>query len=173
MLRKVFLNIALVWCMVSLGQAREETTVEECERNIPESLKNRICELRQYKTVEGKYMDRHMQCVLEVIGFVEDNGELVFQDLLGVLNMVDSALDHVPNLKKCKVKADECVTDSKANTFYTCFLGTSSAQAFKMAVDYGELIAAGKLSLDKPFNAETVSKEMKQIDDELCATAKR
>uniref|UniRef100_A0A1I8JV37 Uncharacterized protein n=1 Tax=Anopheles melas TaxID=34690 RepID=A0A1I8JV37_9DIPT len=158
----------LVWCLFSLGQARQEETVEECERNIPASLKGRVCELRQYKPVEGKDMDSHMQCVLEVLGFVEDNGELVFQELLGVLKMVDPDGDHSGSMKKCNAEAEKVDTSSKANTFYTCFLGTSSAQAFKYAVDYVELLRAGKLEMGTTFNADQVSALMKQIDDGLC-----
>uniref|UniRef100_A0A240PL02 Short form D7 salivary protein n=1 Tax=Anopheles epiroticus TaxID=199890 RepID=A0A240PL02_9DIPT len=168
MLRKSLLNAILVWCLFTLGQARQEGTVEECEKNIPASLKGRICELRQYTPVQGKDMDAHMQCVLEVVGFVEDNGELAFQELLGVLKMVDPTMDHAGNLKKCDAEAKKVDSSSKANAFYTCFLGTSSVQAFKYAVDYAELVRAGKLDSGAPFDADCVSRLMKEIDDGIC-----
>ncbi|XP_035919116.1 uncharacterized protein LOC118517250 [Anopheles stephensi] len=142
MLGKMLLTIVLAWCVLSLGQAREETTVEECEKNIAPSLKSRICELRQYKTVQGKDMDNHMQCVLEVIGFVEDTGDVVFQDLLAVLKTIDSSPDHLSNLKQCNSEADRVDSTSKANTFYTCILGTSSSETFRKAFNYGGLTAA-------------------------------
>ena len=59
-----------------LLQARKESTVEECEKNIGDSLKDRVCELRQYTPVSSDDMDKHMQCVLEVVGFVDGNGEV-------------------------------------------------------------------------------------------------
>ncbi|XP_052897043.1 uncharacterized protein LOC128303975 [Anopheles moucheti] len=169
MLGKNLLIVALVCYMFSLGQTRKEETVEECEKNIPESLKGRVCELRQYTPVQGKDMDSHMQCVLEVVGFVEETGDVVFQELLGVLKMADAKLDHASNIKKCKAEADQVASSSKANTFYTCFLKTSSSQAFKTAVDYVELILAGKLRSDMPFDVNRVAALMKQIDDGLCS----
>uniref|UniRef100_A0A1Y9H241 D7 short form salivary protein n=1 Tax=Anopheles dirus TaxID=7168 RepID=A0A1Y9H241_9DIPT len=168
MLSKLILNVGLIWCLVSVGQAREEETVEECEKTMPASLKNRLCEVRKYTTVQGGDMDKHMQCVLEVVGFVEDNGDVNFQELLGVLKMVDPNLDHAVNIKECVGKATQVAASKKANTFYTCFLSTSSSSAFKSAVDYAELIRAEKLTDEEPFNAELVAALIAEIDDGLC-----
>ncbi|XP_049301700.1 37 kDa salivary gland allergen Aed a 2-like [Anopheles funestus] len=169
MLGKILLKVALLWCILALVKAREEETVEQCEQVMPQSLKGRICEIRQYTPVKGQDMDNHMQCVLQVIGFVEESGDVVFQELLGLLKMTDSKQDHVGNIKTCKAEADQVASSSKANKFYTCFLKTSSSQAFKMAFDYVELLLAGKIRSDMPFDASRVSMLMRQIDDGLCA----
>ncbi|XP_053673010.1 37 kDa salivary gland allergen Aed a 2-like [Anopheles nili] len=168
MVMKMLSIVGLVWCLVALGQARKESTVEECEQNLSDSLKPRLCQLRQYETVDSEDMDKHMHCVLEVVGFVDDNGDLEFQELLGVLKVVDSGLDHVSNMKKCDAESSKFSGSKKANTFYTCFLRTSSEPAFKNAVDYVELLRAGKLKQNAPFNANQVSALIKEIDDGLC-----
>ncbi|XP_058121346.1 uncharacterized protein LOC131293484 [Anopheles ziemanni] len=169
MMKNIFIAFGLVWCMVLLVQAGKPKTVEECEKNIPASLKNRICELRQYQTDSSPDMDKHMQCVLEVVGFVDEMGNVEFQELLGVLKVVDSSGDHAANIKKCVAEASSVLTSSqKANAFYTCFLGTSSASGFKKAVDYVELLRAGKLKAGSPFNFGIVQGLIKEIDDGLC-----
>uniref|UniRef100_A0A182JJI8 Uncharacterized protein n=1 Tax=Anopheles atroparvus TaxID=41427 RepID=A0A182JJI8_ANOAO len=168
MIKKLLFAFGLVWCLVSLVQAGKPSTVEECEKNIPASLKNRICELRQYQTVDTPDMDKHMQCILEVVGFVDENGEVEFQELLGLLKTVEPAGDHASNIKKCVAEAAKVDVAKKANTFYTCFLSTSSASGFKKAVDYVELLRAGKLKTNSPFNVGVVQDLIKEIDDGLC-----
>nr|AAP68775.2 D7r2 salivary protein [Anopheles cracens] len=195
MLERLFLSVGLVYCLISLGQvvthriviyfknelntlkdnsilpnkqAREESTVEECEKNIPYALKDHVCELRKYIPVVGDDMDKHMQCVLEVIGFVTDSGEVKVNDLLSLLQKVDSNVNHAANVKKCVTDASSEVSAKKANTFYTCFLGTSSSPAFKNAVDYNELLKAGKMQSSEPFEEKRVAALIKEIDDGLC-----
>uniref|UniRef100_A0A240PNC6 Short form D7 salivary protein n=1 Tax=Anopheles epiroticus TaxID=199890 RepID=A0A240PNC6_9DIPT len=168
MFQKIFLSVGLVWCLMSLGQARQEKTVEECEKNIADSLKDRVCELRQYTPVNSDDMDKHMQCVLEVVGFVNENGGVNESDLLGLLQRVDSGVDHASNIRKCVTEASTVGNGKKANTFYTCFLGTSSLVAFKNAVDYNELLRAGKMRLSDPFDMGRVTALIKEIDDGLC-----
>uniref|UniRef100_A0A182QYL5 Uncharacterized protein n=1 Tax=Anopheles farauti TaxID=69004 RepID=A0A182QYL5_9DIPT len=168
MMKKLLLSVGLVWCLISLGQARKESTVEECEKNIPASLKDRVCELRQYTPVASDDMDQHMQCILEVVGFVTASGEVKENDLLSLLQKVDSSVDHAANIRKCVTDASNEASTKKANTFYTCFLGTSSSSGFKNAVDYNELLKAGKLQSGEPFNASRVASLIKEIDDGLC-----
>uniref|UniRef100_A0A182MNM2 Uncharacterized protein n=1 Tax=Anopheles culicifacies TaxID=139723 RepID=A0A182MNM2_9DIPT len=148
--------------------ARKESTVEECEKNIAASLKDRVCELRQYTPVSSSDMDNHMQCVLEVVGFVNENGEVKENDLLALLQRVDSSVPHATNMRKCVTEASGVDSAKKANTFYTCFLGTSSLDSFKSAVDYNELLRAGKMQLSDPFDMGRVSTLIKEIDDGLC-----
>ncbi|XP_049301699.1 37 kDa salivary gland allergen Aed a 2-like [Anopheles funestus] len=168
MLKKLLLSVGLVWCLITLGQARKESTVEECEKNIPASLKDRVCELRQYTPVSSDDMDKHMQCVLEVVGFVNGNGEVKENELLTLLQRVDSSVAHAANMKKCATEASTVGNAKKANTFYTCFLGTSSSASFKNAVDYNELLKAGKMRLSDPFDMSRVTAMIKEIDDGLC-----
>ncbi|XP_040166148.1 37 kDa salivary gland allergen Aed a 2-like [Anopheles arabiensis] len=168
MFKKLLLSVGLVWCLISLGQARKESTVEECEKNIGDSLKDRVCELRQYTPVSSDDMDKHMQCVLEVVGFVDGNGEVKESVLLDLLQRVDSGVNHAANMKKCVTEASTSGSDKKANTFYTCFLGTSSLAGFKNAVDYNELLKAGKMQTSDPFDMNRVAALIKEIDDGLC-----
>ncbi|XP_053661917.1 37 kDa salivary gland allergen Aed a 2-like [Anopheles marshallii] len=168
MMKKILLSIGLVWCLISLGQARKESTVEECEKNIADSLKDRVCELRQYTPVSSDDMDNHMQCVLEVVGFVNENGGVKENELLTLLQRVDSSVDHAANMRKCETEASTVGNAKKANTFYTCFLGTSSSAGFKNAVDYNELLRAGKMQQSDPFDMGRVSALIKEIDDGLC-----
>uniref|UniRef100_A0A2M3ZL83 Putative pbp/gobp family n=1 Tax=Anopheles braziliensis TaxID=58242 RepID=A0A2M3ZL83_9DIPT len=95
MLKQLLLTVGLVWCLVGLVQAGEPKTVEDCEKNIPASLKDRICELRQYTPDTSPDMDKHMQCVLRVVGFVDRNGEVEFQELLGLLTIAEPRGKHV------------------------------------------------------------------------------
>ncbi|XP_050078696.1 37 kDa salivary gland allergen Aed a 2-like [Anopheles maculipalpis] len=168
MMNKLLLTLGLVWCLISLGQARQEKTVEECEKNIPASLRDRVCELRQYTPVNSDDMDKHMQCILEVVGFVNENGGVKESELLTLLQTVDSTVAHPANIKKCVTQASNVGNAKKANTFYTCFLGTSSSTSFKNAVDYNELLKAGKLQKGAPFDASVVAAKVKEIDDGLC-----
>ncbi|XP_058057808.1 37 kDa salivary gland allergen Aed a 2-like [Anopheles bellator] len=168
MLKQLALTVGLVWCLVSLVQA-EPQTVEECEKNIPASLKNRVCELRQYKTDASPDMDKHMQCVLRVTGFVDEAGEVEFQELRGLLEIVQPGGKHVENIKKCVAESSKVGASKKANTFYTCFLQTDSESGFKQAVDYSELVRAGKLKANTPYNRAQVTKLIKEIDDGLCS----
>ncbi|XP_053673279.1 37 kDa salivary gland allergen Aed a 2-like [Anopheles nili] len=168
MLVKMLPIVGLVWCLLALAQARKESTVEECEQNLSDSLKPRLCQLRQYETVDSEDMDRHMHCVLEVVGFVKDSGDVASEKLLEMLKVVDSSHDHVSNVEKCAAESSKFSGSKMANTFYTCFLGTSSESAFKNAVDYVELLRAGKLKQNAPFDANQVSALIKEIDDGLC-----
>uniref|UniRef100_A0A182QHU1 Uncharacterized protein n=1 Tax=Anopheles farauti TaxID=69004 RepID=A0A182QHU1_9DIPT len=153
---KLALKFGLAWCLLAMAQAREENSPEECEKNIAASLKDRICELRQYATVEGEDMDKHVQCVLE------------FQEVLGLLKIVDPNLDHAVNIKKCDGEAATVDASKKANTFYTCFLGTSSAPTYKVAMDFVKLIRAGKMHVEGKFDAGEVAARIKEVDDGLC-----
>ncbi|XP_035775716.1 37 kDa salivary gland allergen Aed a 2-like isoform X2 [Anopheles albimanus] len=168
MLKLFLLTVVLVWCMVAIVQAGEPKTVEECEKNIPASLKDRICELRQYTPDTSPDMDKHMQCVLRVVGFVDRNGEVEFQELLGLLTIAEPRGKHAENIKKCAAESAKVDASKKANTFYTCFLTTDSVEAFKMSVDFVELIRAGKLNPSSPFNAGQIKTLIKEIDDGLC-----
>uniref|UniRef100_A0A182ITG1 Short form D7 salivary protein n=1 Tax=Anopheles atroparvus TaxID=41427 RepID=A0A182ITG1_ANOAO len=168
-LSKAFLTSFLAWCVIAMVQVTEAAkTVEECERQIPASLKGRLCEVRQYKIIDGPDMDKHMDCVMKALKIVDKEGRGDYHKLYTPMNSIERDRKHDLNLETCIGKTFKLPNvGGRANAFYKCMLNSNSADSFKKAFDLIELIRAGKLSKFAKYSDE-VPKMMKKIDAKIC-----
>ncbi|XP_050078681.1 37 kDa salivary gland allergen Aed a 2-like [Anopheles maculipalpis] len=164
MFRKVF-SVAVVICgLLALVQAAKK--VEQCEKRLPASLKNKLCDIRQYKLLEGNDMEKHIDCVMKALGFVYPDGTGNYHALIKPLNAIENDRKHGLNLETCGGNRDK-PKGKRAYAFYKCMLQSSSAESFKKVFDMTELVKAGKLPSTARFSSQ-VETLMKQIDDKIC-----
>ncbi|XP_058121612.1 37 kDa salivary gland allergen Aed a 2-like [Anopheles ziemanni] len=166
MISKVVISFFAIIALVQLAEAAK--TVAECEKQMPSSLKGRLCELRQYKIIDGQDMDKHMDCVMKTIGFVDKDGRGDYHKLIKPLNAIEKHKKHDFNLETCMGKTFRLPNaGSRANAFYKCMLQSDSAESFKKVFDLTELILAGKLSAGAQYDNKAANM-MKKIDAKIC-----
>uniref|UniRef100_A0A182QZE4 Short form D7 salivary protein n=1 Tax=Anopheles farauti TaxID=69004 RepID=A0A182QZE4_9DIPT len=166
MFTKVIL-VAFFACALYISTAQAENTVEQCEKQMPASLKGKLCDIRQYKIVPGADADKHMDCVMKAVGFVDAEGRGEYHKLYKPLNAVEKHRKHDYNLEKCMGDTMNLPKEQRANGFYKCLLQSSSGNAFKKVFDLTELVKAGKLSSIAQYSP-AVEKIMKKIDEKIC-----
>ncbi|XP_049301705.1 37 kDa salivary gland allergen Aed a 2-like [Anopheles funestus] len=165
MLKAVFFVYLFALCfVVAVVQC---DTVQECEDKLPASLKSRLCEIRQYKIIEGPDMDKHIDCVMKAVGFVYSDGRGDYHKLYDPLNAIEEDRRHDVNLETCIGESVRVPASQRAHVFYKCLLNTTSGRTFKKVFDLKELVKAGKVPKHARYTAE-VAQMMKDIDAKLC-----
>uniref|UniRef100_A0A182F4B6 Uncharacterized protein n=1 Tax=Anopheles albimanus TaxID=7167 RepID=A0A182F4B6_ANOAL len=150
------------------GIAGEPKTVEECEKNIPASLKDRICELRQYTPDTSPDMDKHMQCVLRVVGFVDRNGEVERNVVLSALDEVESHDGiYTDSVDVCLSRTRKLPGTQRPNGFFSCMLATESAGNFQDALELRELKTASQWPEHQAFDRTKVQQQIQEVNRQL------
>uniref|UniRef100_A0A240PK90 D7 short form salivary protein n=1 Tax=Anopheles epiroticus TaxID=199890 RepID=A0A240PK90_9DIPT len=159
--------VALLTCgLIAIAQAAK--TVQQCEKKMPASLKGRLCEIRQYKLLDGPEMDQHMDCVMKALDFVRPDGTGDYHKLIKPLNAVEKdQRKHGLNLENCGGNTQHLPVGKRANAYYKCLVESTSGDAFKKVFDTTELVKAGKLPGVAQYSA-MVDKLMKKIDAKIC-----
>uniref|UniRef100_A0A182PZH1 D7 short form salivary protein n=1 Tax=Anopheles farauti TaxID=69004 RepID=A0A182PZH1_9DIPT len=166
MSKQLILVACLTLRVICIVQAAK--TVKQCEKQLPASLKSKLCDIRQYKNVDGPDMDKHMDCVMKALEFVDATGRGDFQKLYKPMTAVDAdSRKHNVNIETCQGKTWRLERTVKAHEFYKCLLQSSSADAFKKVFDLTELVKAGKLPSTETYSAK-VEKMIKKIDAKVC-----
>uniref|UniRef100_A0A1Y9IW49 Short form D7 salivary protein n=1 Tax=Anopheles minimus TaxID=112268 RepID=A0A1Y9IW49_9DIPT len=164
MMKKVSFVFVVAFCFAVVVQGG---TVEECESQLPPSLKSRLCEIRQYTIIEGPEMDKHIDCVMRAVDFVYKDGRGDYHKLYDPLNEIERDRRHDVNLETCIGQSVRVPTSQRAHVFYKCLLNTTSGRTFKKVFDLKELIKAGKVPKHARYTAE-VAQMMKDVDAKLC-----
>ncbi|XP_053673311.1 37 kDa salivary gland allergen Aed a 2-like [Anopheles nili] len=142
-------------------------TIKECEKEMPLSLRSKLCEMRQFKNVDGPEMDKHMDCVLKSIGFVNAEGQGFYHNLIKPMNAIERDRKHDFNLETCMGKTQRKPFMERAHAFYRCMLDSTSSDTFKKVFDLTELINAGKLSAGTQYGPR-VAKMAKRLNKNRC-----
>ncbi|XP_058177546.1 37 kDa salivary gland allergen Aed a 2-like [Anopheles ziemanni] len=143
-------------------------TVKQCEKQMPASLKGRLCEIRQYKIFDGLDMEKHIECVMNALGFLDEEGFGDYHSLYEPLNAIKEDARHGFNLENCVASTLELSNTAKrAHGFYKCMLTSTSSDGFKKVFDLTELIKAGKLPQGSKYSKK-VDTMMKNIDKKVC-----
>uniref|UniRef100_A0A240PPR6 D7 short form salivary protein n=1 Tax=Anopheles epiroticus TaxID=199890 RepID=A0A240PPR6_9DIPT len=162
---KASLISLIALCFAAIVQSE---TVKDCEDKLPPSLKSRLCEIRQYKIIEGPEMDKHIDCVMKALGLVYSDGRGDYHKLYEPLNWIELDKRHDVNLETCIGKSVRVPTSERAHVYYKCLLNTTTGRTFKKVFDLEELKQAGLVPKhQRSYLAEHVQM-MKDIDAKLC-----
>uniref|UniRef100_A0A182YSA1 Uncharacterized protein n=1 Tax=Anopheles stephensi TaxID=30069 RepID=A0A182YSA1_ANOST len=142
--------------------------VTDCVRLVPESARNTVCDVRQYRQTRGVVADRYVQCALAALGFVDESGSVQRSTVLSALDAVETHDGvYTDSVDACLSKAKKLTGAERSAVFFSCMLQTESSQNFKDAVDLQELRLAAKWPESDRFERSKVQQLMREVNKQL------
>ncbi|XP_055548599.1 37 kDa salivary gland allergen Aed a 2-like [Wyeomyia smithii] len=156
--------------MSMFAKSNQSSGIERCERSLSEPLKQRLCELRQYIIIEEAGEENHVYCIFSEFGYLTEQGDVKIERIIK-----DFSLTHYLNkqvnssIEKCNASTQKA-KDKKAFVFFECMVYSDSFEQWRDVIDFREIY--GNNDPGTAYNPETVAKEVRKIDGNLCPTSR-
>ncbi|XP_050078634.1 uncharacterized protein LOC126565495 [Anopheles maculipalpis] len=162
--RSVLLSLAVLFLVLTCTSVAAQT-VTDCVKQFPESARNTVCDVRQYRVTRGIDADRYIHCALAALGFADESGSIQRSTVLSALDAVENH-DGVftDSVDACLSKAKKLSGAERSAAFFCCMLQTESAHNFRDAVELQELRLASKWPESDRFDRTKVQQLMREVN---------
>ncbi|XP_053673717.1 uncharacterized protein LOC128723977 [Anopheles nili] len=162
-----FIIVVVLLLGASTGNCKAQI-VSDCVRSTPESARNIVCDVRQYRAVRTPESDRYVKCALTALGFVDEAGSVQRNVVLVALDAVETHDGvYTDSVDVCLSRSRKLPGAERPGAFYFCMLQTESAQNFQDALELQELKTASEWAQSELFDRAKVQQKMREMNSKL------